>query len=182
MSGRRRPAALAAAVLACAFATAGCGYALAGRGNTLPAYVRVIGVPPFVNHSSIPEIDRVLTEAVQLELRGKGRYTIQPEDAGVDAVLTATITNVSLQPVAFTDTRQVSQYAIVTTASVEFRDLHENKVLWANPALRVSDEYQVTTASQPNDANALFRQDANAFERMARKFAREVVTSVFEAF
>jgi hypothetical protein len=46
----------------------------------------------------------------------------------------------------------------------------------------VTDEYNVTTSAVPNDPTALFSQDAAAFQRMAQKFAREVVTSVFEAF
>jgi hypothetical protein len=169
-------------VLLLTWAASGCGYALAGRGNSLPSYIRTIGIPAFVNQSTTPDIDRVLTDAVRVEFQGKGRYQILPEATGVDAVLTVTIANVGLQPVAFTETRQVSQYAIVTVANVEFKDLHDDKVIWSNPALRVTDAYQVTTGSEPNDVNALFSQDASAFERMSRKFAREVTTSIFEAF
>lgn len=165
-----------------AVSAAGCGYALAGRGNALPDHIQTIGVPPFVNQSPEPDIDLVLTEYVRAEFQGKGRYLVQPTGTGVDGLLTATIVNVLLQPTAFTADRQPSSYAIVVVANVEFKDLLDNdRVIWANPSFRVTDEYQVTS-SGPIDTTAIFGQNAQARERVARKFARDVVTSIFEAF
>jgi hypothetical protein len=158
-----------------------CGYALVGRGNALPTYIQSIGVPQLINHSTTPEIDQAMTEAVRVELQGKGRYRVQPDGSGVDAVLTGTVTGVTLQPIAFNENRQVTSYAIVVLASVEFRDLKENRVLWVNDSFRITDEYPVNTDAAP-DPVSLFTQDANARERVARRFAREVVTSIFEAF
>ncbi len=114
-------------------------------------YIKSIGVPEFINQSTTPDIDRVLTEAVRQEFQSKGRYQVQPEAAGVDAVLTGTVTSVVLMPVQFTADRQVSSYSIVVTANVEFKDLTTGKVLWSNPGFRVTDEYQVTTGTTPND-------------------------------
>src|SRR5690606_5547464 len=111
-----------------------CGYALAGRGSALPAHVQAIGVPQFVNQSTTAEVDRVLTDAVRAELQTKGRYRILPEATGVDAVLTGTVTSVTLQPVAFTPNNQVSRYLIITIASIEFRDATNDTVIWANPS------------------------------------------------
>jgi hypothetical protein len=174
----------AAVLLAlCAF-TASCGYALAGRGNTLPGYVKTIGVPPIVNHSTTPDIDRILTSALQAEFQSRGRYRVVPDAAGasLDAVLTATITSVDTPPVAFDPkTNQATSRAIVLVMNVEFKDLHENKVLWSNPAFRFSDEYPQTTSTTAT-AEALFTQDANAADRISKRFAREVVTSILEAF
>jgi outer membrane lipopolysaccharide assembly protein LptE/RlpB len=172
---------LSVVVAAAALLTA-CGYALAGRGNALPSDIQVIGVPAIVNQSSTPDIDRVLTDEVRREFQGKGKYRILPQATGVDAVFTATITSVALRPVAFNSSNQVSQFAIVTTANVQFKDLHGDVIVWQNPAVTVTDEYNVTTSAVPNDPAALFTQDSAAFQRMAQKFAREVVTSVFEAF
>jgi hypothetical protein len=172
------------AVLAWALvAASSCGYALAGRGNALPDTIKVIGVPQFVNHSTQPEIDRILTEAVREEFQSKGRYTVQPDNINVDGLLTVTVTNVMLQPTGFTQdpVPLPSSYAIVLTASVEFKNLRDNgNVLWSNPSFIVTDEYSVAGAAL--DVTALFSQNANARERLARKFARDVVTSIFEAF
>lgn len=161
---------------------AGCGYALAGRGNALPSHVQSIGVPQFVNQSSTPDIDRVLTDAVRAELQTKGRYRVLPESSGVDAVLTGTVTNVTLRPLAFTGSQQVSRYAIITTANVEFKDVRDNRVLWSNPSFQSTDEYDLTTGIDRNDPSAIFTQDASAMERLSKNFARTIVTSIFEAF
>jgi len=170
--------------LAAAFAMAatGCGYALAGRGNSLPTTIVTIGIPAFINHSTTPDIDRVLTAAVTEEWQGKGKYRVVPDATGVDAVLRGTVISVVLQPVAFTTDNQVVKNIIVTTASIDFREVATDKVLWANPAFQVRDEYDVTTATSATDVNALFTQNQNAMARLAKVFARSVVTSIFEAF
>jgi Lipopolysaccharide-assembly len=160
-----------------------CGYALAGRGNSLPAYVKTIGVPPFVNQSTLPDVDRVVTQAVQAEFQSRGRYRVVPDETGVDAVLHGTITSVTTRPSAFTADRQVSRYIVVVTAKVEFIDKHANdKVLWSNPSAQFQDEYPVTTGAATGDPSAFLRQDASALDRLAKNFARTIVTSILEAF
>lgn len=157
-----------------------CGYSLAGRGNFLPDYIKIIGIPPFVNHSSVPNIDQVLTEATSTEFISRGRR-VQPAAAGADAVLTATITGVATSPINFTN-RQTSRVQIVVTADVEFRDTHADKVLWANKAVQVRDEYDISSTTNPNDPNAFLSGDVNARQRLAKAFAQQVVTSILEAF
>ena len=162
--------------------TSGCGYALAGRGNTLPADIRTIGIPDLVNQSSEPDIDGVLTRALRTEFQGKGRYVVRPEGTGVDALLTGRVTSVIFQPVAFTPEGQGQRYQVIVTAAIEFRDVKRDQVLWSNPSFVARDEYAITTGTTATDPNALFRQDTTALDRLARSFARTVVTSIFEAF
>lgn len=171
-----------APVIVFAMIASACGYALAGRGNTLPDHIRRIGVPTFDNQSTTPDLDRVLTEAVRRELQSKGRFLVVSESTGVDAVLSGTVRPVAMTVAALTDARQVSHYLITLQASVEFKDTRDNKVFWSNPNLRVSDEYEVTGNLAINDPSALFSQDANALDRMARAFARTLVASILEAF
>lgn len=161
-------------------ASSGCGYALVGRGGTLPATIRSIGVPLFENRSVIGEIDQALTKAVVAEFQGRGKYRIETQASGVDAVLTGIITAVTLTPIAFTPQNQVSRNLVIVTASLEFKEVATNKVIWSNPSFQVRDEYDVTTGTTANDAAAFFTQDANAFERMAKSFSRSVVAAIFE--
>jgi outer membrane lipopolysaccharide assembly protein LptE/RlpB len=172
-------AVVVAGLLVCASA---CGYALAGRGNALPADIRTIGVPDLVNESISADIDRMLTTALRAEFQGKGRYVVQPQATGVDAVVTGRVTSVSYEPVAFTPEGQAQRYQVIVTAAIEFKDVRRDQVLWSNPAFQARDEYTITTGTTANDPAALFRQDANALDRLARAFARTVVTSIFEAF
>ena len=173
--------AVLAGLLACATISASCGYALAGRGSFLPDYIRIVGVPAFVNHTSTFDLDRVFTDAVRREFAGRGRYTVQPDATNVDAVLTGTITSVRLDTTAFTTGSQASRVALVVTASFEFKDLRENKVLWSNAALQYREEYDVSTTTG-TDVAAFFGQNTNAMQRLSQNFSRSVVTSILEAF
>jgi outer membrane lipopolysaccharide assembly protein LptE/RlpB len=170
------------ALVAVAVLNAGCGYALDGRGNAVPSHIVRIGVPTFTNHSDTPELDRVLAEAVREELRGRGRFTIVQDSTGVDALLTATVNPVSLTVAAQTDNRQAQRYLMTVTATVEFKDMKDNKVLWSNPSVRVSEEYDAAVGVSVTNPAAIFTQDQNALSRLAKSFARTLVTSILTAF
>ena len=164
-------------------AASGCGYALPGRGSFLPDYIQVVGVPAFINNSSVFEIDRVLTDRVRTEFGGRGKYRVQPDTNNVDAILIGTITSVRTDGSSFTADSQASRVRLTVTASFQFRDVRDNKVLWSNPSMRYTEEYETASAgSTAGDATAFFGQNANAMERMAQNFARSVVTSILEAF
>ena len=175
-------AAIWAAVAAVTLPLEGCGYSLSGRGSFLPAYIKTIGVPLFTNHTSVFEVERRITERVRSELIGRGRYTVLPASTGVDAVLSGEISAINLAATGFTQQQQTSRYTLTLVAKVELKDLKSNKVLWANPAMQFSEQFEPTTASSALDATAFLRQDVNALERLASEFARAVVSAMLEAF
>ena len=183
MSGRRlRRLARGAVAGLAAIALVGCGYSLAGRGNSLPVSIKIIGVPEFVNHSTISGLDVSITDAVRSELLSRGRYTVQPDVKGVDALLTGAIEGVRLDVIAFTPTtHQASRLAISGSVNVEFRDVKENKVLWAN-AVPFREEYDVTSGNTPNDPAAFLSGDRSAADRLAKSIAKTIITSILEAF
>ncbi len=184
MLGRNRPAWTAVVLLTVAAGlgvSSGCGYALSGRGSFLPDYIQVVGVPAFVNRTSVFEIDGVLTDRVRTEFGSRGKYRVQPDIANVDAILNGTIISVRLDNTAYTAGSQASRVALIVTASFEFVDVRDNKVLWSNAAMQFREEYEPTSATG-TDVTAFFGQNDNAMERLAQNFARTVVTSILEAF
>ena len=164
-----------------AAASSSCGYSLAGRGSFLPAYIRTIGVPLFVNQTSVYDIERRITERVRGELIGRGKYRVEPVEAGTDAVLSGEIIAINFAPAAFTEQQQASRYVLTLVAKIEFKDLKSSKVLWSNPAWQFREEYEITN-STTIDATAFLGQDTNAQERLAAEFARSVVSAILEAF
>lgn len=163
--------------------SASCGYALAGRGSSLPAHIRVIGVPTFKNATPVFDLDRLISDRVRTELLSRGRYRVVTDRTGVDAVVDATITNISYSPAATDQNRQASRYVISITASISFRDLKTNKEIWSNPSLTFRDEYQVTTTTgATSDAATFFGQETAALTRLANDFARSMVSAMLEAF
>lgn len=159
----------------------GCGYSLAGRGSFLPAYIQRIGVPQFINSTAVFDLDRQVTDRVRSEFIGRGKYKIVPDSAGVDALLTGTITSVTLTPVAFNTSQQATRYALTLSATVEFRDMRANKVLWTNPSMQYREEFALNPTNAL-DSTTFLGQDVNARERMANEFARALVSAILEAF
>jgi hypothetical protein len=182
---RRRHHALA---LSLVLATSiSCGYALTGHGSFLPDYIKIIGVPAFQNSTSYFDIAQIMTDKVRTEFIGRGHYQILPEAAGADAVLSGTITGISIVPTAFSASQQASRYTITVTANIELRDAQRSTVLWSNPAVTVRDEIDAsgTVASSGTaaiDPAAFFNQETNAVQRVGDEFARTVVSAILEAF
>jgi lipopolysaccharide assembly LptE-like protein len=170
----------------------GCGYALAGRGSFLPAYIKTIGIPTFVNRTTVFNLETTLTQKVRSEFIGRGKYQILPQADGVDALLTGEVLAVSLTPASFnTQPASLSQsgavtlasrYAITMTARIELRDTRANVVLWENPNLVFRQEYEATGGTSAIDPAAFFGQDANALDRLSTDFARTIVSTILEAF
>src|SRR6266571_8702797 len=83
----------------------GCGYALAGHGSSLPASIKTIGIPAFVNNTTVFNIETLLTDKVRREFIGRGKYKVFPQTNDMDAVLSGTITSITLTPVSFAATQ-----------------------------------------------------------------------------
>ena len=173
---------LCALCVLCVLCLDACGYSLAGRGSFLPAYIKTIGVPTFVNRTVVFNLETMLTQKVRSEFIGRGKYQILPEATGVDALLTGEVTLVSIQPASFNPQQLASRYAITMTAKIELRDVRENKVLWENASVLFRQEYDATSGRSVVDPAAFFQQDTNALERMSTEFARTIVSAILEAF
>lgn len=184
LSWRKRS--LIACVLAAVLASNGCGYALAGRGNFLPSYIRVIGIPSFENHTSFFQMAQLVTDKVRTEFIGRGNYKIVPELLGADAVLVGAVTNVTIVPTNFA-AQQASRYTITVTANIQLRDVAKDTILWSNPAVSIREEYDATSSisNDPSgfvDPSSFFTQESNALERISSEFSRSVVSAILEAF
>lgn len=178
-TGERRLTLLLCAAVACG----ACGYSLSGQGSFLPDYIQTIGVPLFENATTVFEVEQNLTQEVRTEFIGRGRYRVIASATDVDALLIGTITGITITPATFSADQQASRYIFTLSAAIEFRDLTTNEILWENPALTFSDEYEVASGTGGQlDVSTFFGQQSNAVERVARDFAGTVVSSILEAF
>ena len=163
--------------------TSGCGYSLAGRGSFLPDYIRTVGIPQLVNQTPFFQVEQILTEKLRTEFIGRGRYTVVPDSAGADAVVTGTVTSIAVQPVGFTENQLASRYQFTLTMSVTFSDVRTNQPLWTNSVLTFREEYELSTRSSTALEGATFlSQERSSFDRIADDVARTVATAILEAF
>jgi len=171
-------------IVAAVTALSSCGYGLAGRNVSLPDHIKVIAVPMLTNRTAVPDLDQMLTQAILKELQSRGRFRVVPDAKGadVDAVVSGSVSNLTLTPKTFNQ-GQATRVDIAVMASIELKDLrNSNKVLWSNPGVTASDEFPIGagTGTAPVDAAAYLRQNNDAYQRLAAKFARTVVTSMLE--
>ena len=163
--------------------TLGCGYALAGRGSFLPDYIETIGIPMFDNNTAAYEVEQLITQEVREEFIGRGQYRVVSDEEGIEALLAGTIRNIRIVPASFTGDQQASRYTFTLTASIEFRDMTTDEVLWENPQLVFTDEYEVASGGgDVESVSSFFGQRSNAVERIAQDFAEAVVSSILGAF
>ncbi len=183
MNARRTRRAFLALGLPVAVAVqSACGYNLAGRGNFLPSYVRVIGIPLFTNNTSVYDIEQLFTTRVRSEFLGRGRYQVVAVSDGADAILSGAVTGLSLEPSGFNQNNQATRYIVRVQLKIEFRDVKANKLIWENPSLEILDEYDLTTGTGALDASAFLGQNRAAADRIAETVARRTVSSILEAF
>ena len=170
-------------MLVAALGTSGCGYALAGRGSFLPAYIRVVGIPQLLNQSTFFQVEQVLTEKIRTEFIGRGKYTVVPEMAGADAIVSGAVTSITVQPVGFTEQQLASRYLFTLTMRVQFSDARTSQILWSNESLTFREEYELSTRSNTAlEGSAFLSQERSSFDRIAGDVARTVVTAILEAF
>ena len=177
-----RTSVVLAVSLSCA-SGASCGYALVGSGSFLPDYIETVGIPMFENGTSVFEVEQIVTQEVRQEFIGRGSYRVVAGVDDVDAVLEGSIDDIDIAPASFTDDQQASRYVFTLTARIAFRDLTTDEVLWENPRLVFSDEYEVASGGgDVRSVSSFFGQRSNAVDRIAQDFAETVVSSILEAF
>ena len=169
-------------VVACHVVSA-CGYTLAGRGSFLPEYIETVAIPTFGNNTAVFDVEQLLTQEVRTAFISRGSYRVQTDEAGADATLIGTITDVRIAPASFSAQQQASRYVFTLQASIEFRDLTTDEIVWDDPRMVFSDEYEVASGTGDiASVSTFFGQQANTVERLAVDFATTVVSSILEAF
>jgi len=168
-------------------ALTGCGYALAGRGNTIPDYIQVLGIPMFGNRTPYSPMEQIFTEKVRVEFQSRGRYQVVPDETGVDGIVRGELVNIGAAPAGFNPNQQASRYRFTVTVAVSFTDVRQKRTIWENSALTFSDEYELASAASANlaasgAAGAFIDQERAAVDRLSTDFARSVVSAILEAF
>lgn len=157
---------------------AGCGYHVAGRATHLPPSVKTIAVPALENRTTQYRIEERLTAALVRELLARGRYRVvaRPEEA--DATLRGQIVSIETTPLLFdTTTGRATTMLVTVRCDVLLEDRENKTVLYKGDNLLFRNEYEIST-----DVNSFFEEQGPAVDRLARDFAKRVVSAVLEGF
>ncbi len=160
-------------------ALVGCGYHTAGKEVTgLPPDIRTIAIPAFVNQTQTYRVEQVLTAAVVQEFNSHTHYRII-SNAGenADAVLHGTVVHTEFAPVTYDSVSgRVSSAIVTVVARVSLVD-RKNHVIWENPNYTFREQYEIS-----REVSSFFEEDQPAVDRLARDFARTLVSNVVEAY
>lgn len=162
-------------LLTCSFTEC---YKPVGRGDALPKHIRTFAVPPFQNQSLRFKVEQRFTAAVVDETLRRARalrVVSTAEDA--DAVMIGTIKSFYLRPVGLDDIGRARVFEVTITLGVTVRDQTKNKILFDNQNYVFRGEYEIAS-----DPKTFFSEEGPAVDRIARDFAKSVMTTILEGF
>ncbi len=168
----KRLVALAAVLLA------GCGYHVGGHADLLPQSIHTIAVPAFSNNSSRYRLTESLPAAISREFLSRTRYRVVNDLNEADAILTGGINNVMTAPIiADQKTGRAAIIQIHVYLNLKLTERKTGKVLYERTGLEVRERYEISS-----DQNQYFDESSPAIQRLSQQVARQVVSSILEAF
>jgi outer membrane lipopolysaccharide assembly protein LptE/RlpB len=153
-----------------------CGYHLRGTGAFLPPHIKKMNIPVFKNNTRRFELDVKLTQAVIDEIVARGKVEVTGDMKSADAVLTGEIVNFRVHPIAFSGEATADRYNIVIVAKIILRDVVNQKVIFSDDNYVFQQEYEVP---QGTDFQTV---ESEAIDKVAEKFARNLMVTILEGF
>jgi len=153
-------------------------YKPAGRGDGLPKHIKTLAIPPFQNPSLRFKVEQRFTAAMIDEaLRRARSLNVVSTPEGADAVILGSINTFSIGPKLIDDIGRARLFEIIIVASVSVRDQTKNKIIFDNQSYAFRGEYEIA-----GDPKTFFSEEGPATDRLARDFARSVISAIMEGF
>jgi Lipopolysaccharide-assembly len=156
-----------------------CGYHTSGSAVRLPSDVRTIYVPMFENTTQTFRVEQVMTAAVVQELRSRTSFHVVSSnvDDTADATLKGSVNYTSNTPLTYDSVTGRISSSLITVGMKVSLVSKSGKVLWQDPNITYREQYQVS-----RDASSFFDESNPAFLRVAREFAKSLVSNLVEAY
>lgn len=163
---------------AMALPISGCGYHTAGHAARIPASVRTIAVPVFVNQTQTYRIEQILTRDVVREFLARTHYQIVNDARkSADAVLKGAVVSAQAAPLTYdAQTGRISSAVVTVSMKVSLVD-HTGHTFFENQNYTFRQQYQVS-----REVTSFFEEETPALQRMSQDFARTLVGDILEAF
>jgi len=153
-------------------------YGPTGRGGGLPKHIKTLAIPAFQNPSLRYKVEQRFTSAVVDEaVRRVRSLKIVSSPEGADAVMTGEIKYFNFAPKLLDDSGRARLFEIAIIVAVNVRDQTKNKIIFDNQNYVFRGEYEI-----PGDPKTFFNEEGAASDRLAREFARGVISTILEGF
>lgn len=111
-----------------------CGYHATPVGGIVPANVKTIAIPVFINGTNEPYVDVEITKAVVEEFLTDGRLQVVSLEAA-DVILRGRVVRFDLTPLSYTLDSYVQQYQVSIAVNVSIEEAKSQKILWQEKGL-----------------------------------------------
>lgn len=166
-----------AAVWVLLFWLSGClGYGFRGSVNNLPPDIKAVAVPIFVNDSSEPGLETVLTNALIYEFTRSRILNLAPEKEA-QAVIYGRIKAVAEDAAVYASQTLALERRLTVTLEVSCRRADNDQVLWQDPFLSRSETFVVST-----DPYQTQRNREEALKKIAQDLSERIHNGVLENF
>lgn len=152
-------------------ALSGCGYHFAGEQRGLPDDIHSLSVGTVVNHSQEYGLEKTLAFTFEREIHERGHFQMVEDPGGGDAVLTGSIRDVRVRPVAFDANDQAVQYEMTVILELTLTRHSDGQVLWHVRDLRELDEYSVSSSVVVTSSSKFQRETLNASDVQNPRFS-----------
>lgn len=140
----------------------GCGYRLAGHGTGLPEDVRSVSIGMIANRSREYGIEKDFSFALEREIHVRRQYRVDEAPGTGDAVLSGTIRDVRVRPIAFDANDFAIRYELVLWLDMTLTRQRDGQVLWQISGLREDEEYSTVAQVEVTSSSEFQRGTANA--------------------
>ncbi len=175
---RVRAAALALVATLLLAGLAGCGYRTGGKGETLPATLHTIAIPAFHNLTTKYKLTGMLPQEIGREFIGRTRYRVVSDPSDADAVLEGSIIRYYTAPTVYDPaTSRSSGVQVDVWLNITLKERASGKELFKRVNFDVKERYEIT-----GDQQSYIDESDAALGRLSRSVARQVVSSILEAW
>jgi outer membrane lipopolysaccharide assembly protein LptE/RlpB len=151
----------------------GCGYTLS---SVLPPHIKTLAVPVFANSTVEFGIADDVTRALQDAFLADRRLKIVGERQA-DSVLRGTVLAYKNQPFSYTREEKPTQYEIILTVRLLFRDLVKARDVWKEDAFTVRSTYNVVPVG-----SAPAKTEAEARADLVKSLADQIVSRTVQGW
>lgn len=150
----------------------GCSYSV--YSNAYP-HLKRVQVLAFENKSTEYTLGDIVFNSLSDAYRKDGR--LRPVTQQPDCQLEGTVLNYSDKIYSYDAANNVQDYTVSVTFSVTFTDLVNNKVLYDNKSLTLSENYAVS-----NESTARFANKDEAIKEICSQFFKNIMQNTLESW
>jgi hypothetical protein len=157
---------------------AACGYHVGGKADLIPAKVRTIAIPAFGNNTTRYKLTELLPGAITREFLSRTRYRIVADPNEADAILAGTVVNYFASPSIMDQaTGRAAGLVVILLLNITLTDKGTGTVLFQRTNYEFRGRYEVSS-----DQVQYFDESGTSMQRLSQEVARQVVSSILEAF